>query len=433
MLHSQRGRSVVALVAVSSFAGLGLAACGSSSGGSSSNASGPPSGTILVLTNRTDIVNTELPAYAKEFNKIYPKVTVKFQALSDYAGDVKTRMSTKNYGDVLLVPTDIPPAQLATFFEPLGTTAEMGKKYRFADAIANAGKVYGLATFGDANGIVYNKKIFKQAGITSEPTTPGQLITDLKAVKAKTAATPYYTNYKDGWPLAWPAGTMGAVSGDVNANVKMASNPTPWAAGSEMNTLDNLQYTMVKQGLTEKDPTTTNWETSKSLLATGKIAMMPLGSWALPQMQLASKTAGTDPADVGFMPMPFQTNGKSNVPIGPDWTQGVSVHSSNKKAAMAWVTWFTDKSGYYKPNGGVPTLKSLPLPDSLTSLKGANILQMVPSPKSTAVDKQSEIAITQPDPYRKLVDSARGASGTTEQQLFDQWNKAWGAAIKSVG
>lgn len=101
----------------------------------------------------------------------------------------------------------------------------MGKKYRFADAIANAGKVYGLATFGDANGIVYNKKIFKQAGITSEPTTPGQLITDLKAVKAKTAATPYYTNYKDGWPLAWPAGTMGAVSGDVNANVKMASNP----------------------------------------------------------------------------------------------------------------------------------------------------------------------------------------------------------------
>lgn len=432
MLRNQRRRSVAAAVAATTFVGLSLAACGSGSSGSSADASGPPSGSILVLTNRTDIVNTGLKDYAKQFNKIYPKVTVKFQALSDYEGDVKTRLSTKNYGDVLLIPTDIPSKELPSFFEPLGSTTEMAKKYRFADAEASDGKTYGLATFGDANGIVYNKKIFKQAGITTEPTTPQQLITDLKAVKAKTSAVPYYTNYKDGWPLAWPNGMMGAVSGSADANVKMAASDNPWAAGQEVNTLDNLLYTMVKSGLTEKDPTTTNWESSKAMLATGKIGIMPLGSWALPQMQLASKTAGTNPDDIGFMPAPFQTNGKSNVPLGPDWTQGISVHSKNKKAARAWIDWFTEKSGYYQTNGGVPTVKTLPLPSSLTDLKNVNLLEMKPAPKATAIDKEAEIGLTQPDMYRNLVDSARGASSTSEQKWFDKWNKAWASARKSV-
>ena len=41
---------------------------------------------------------------------------------------------------------------------------------------------------------------------------------------------------------------------------------------------------------------------------------MVLGSWAVPQMQDAAKTAGTDPADIGFMPAPVKVDGSAARP-----------------------------------------------------------------------------------------------------------------------
>ena len=63
------------------------------------------SGTITVLTHRTDLVQDgTMKKYAAEFNKTYPKVKVEFEALTDYEGEVKIRMNTENYGDVLHDP-----------------------------------------------------------------------------------------------------------------------------------------------------------------------------------------------------------------------------------------------------------------------------------------------------------------------------------------
>lgn len=431
MFHMRRGR-LAAAIATATLAGLTLTACGGSSGGPSADDTGPPSGELLVLTNRTDIVDTEFVKYAKKFNETYPDVKVKFEALS--ADEVKTRMSTKDYGDVLLIPNDVSGRDLPDFFEPLGATAELSKKYRFSDSKAYEDQSYGIATFGNANGMVYNKKVFKEAGITELPKTPEEFMSDMQAVKDKTKAIPYYTNYKDGWPLGWPVSLLGAVSGDPEASVKMAENDTPWGPGQELNTLDSLMYKLVKNGLTEKDPTTTNWENSKSLIGKGEVAMMPLGTWALPQMEKAATDTGNDPKDIGYMPAPFQTGGKFNSPIGPDWMQGINVNSENKKAARLWIDFFTNDSGFYEFAGGIPAAKDKPMPKALQEFadEGVNFIETKPAPKRDLVDNQSEIGITQPDPYRDLVDSARGASKKSEQQLYDEWNKKWADARTKV-
>ena len=91
---------------------LALAACGggAGSGGTSAIATSPSdpakvSGDITVLTNRTDLVQDgTLKKYAAKFNKLYPNVKVTFQGITDYEGEVKIRMNTSNYGDVLLIP-----------------------------------------------------------------------------------------------------------------------------------------------------------------------------------------------------------------------------------------------------------------------------------------------------------------------------------------
>ena len=437
MFRVRRGR-VVALTAAVALIGM-TAACGSGDSGDSGSGAGgsdgKPSGDILVLTNRTDIVNTTLKGYATKFHAKYPAVNVKFQALTDYEGEVKTRMSTKQYGDVLLIPAGVAKADYADFFEPLGKPADLSKKYRFVDSSTVDGTTYGLATFGNASGIVYNKKVFKEAGITGVPKTPDELLTDLQAIKAKTAATPYYTNYKDGWPLSWPFGDIGAVSGDKDALVKMSTNKAPWAAGQELNALNSLLFDMVQKGLSEKDPTTTNWENSKNLIATGKIGIMPLGSWAIPQMKEAATKAGTSPDDIGFMPLPFQVDGSYQSPVGPDFNQAININSDHKAAARAWIDWMVNDSGFSDVVGGIPTLKDAKLPAQLKEFEasGVKFVDMVPSAKLDAVDKQSEIGLSQPDYYRDIVDAARGASGKTKQQIFDGLNKKWADAIASVG
>ncbi|MFE0997135.1 carbohydrate ABC transporter substrate-binding protein, partial [Streptomyces mutabilis] len=60
------------------------------------------SGDITVLTNRTDLIQDgTMKKYAAEFNKTYPEVKVEFEGLTDYEGEVKIRMNTEDYGDVL--------------------------------------------------------------------------------------------------------------------------------------------------------------------------------------------------------------------------------------------------------------------------------------------------------------------------------------------
>jgi ABC-type glycerol-3-phosphate transport system substrate-binding protein len=421
---------------------LALAACSSSGkGGGSATASADPtkvSGDITVLTNRTDLVTDgTLKKYAAQFNLVYPNVKVTFQGLTDYEGETKIRMNTSNYGDVLLIPSALPKSEYPEFFAPLGSSTDLTAKYRFIDNGTVNGQVYGIAQNGNANGFVYNKKVWAAAGVTTWPTTSDEFIADLQAIKAKTQATPYYTNYHDGWPLTKFEDAVGSVSCDPNAVDNLATDTAPWAAGKELNSIDTTLYTMVNDKLTESDPTTTDWNSSKNLIGTGKVATMWLGSWAVSQMQAAATSGGASADDIGFMPWPAQTAGKFCSVVGPDYLQGISIHSAHKDAARAWLNWFTDQSTYAQDQGDVPTLKSAPLPASLKPYQDAGVqfieLSQAKAATVNNIDKASQIGLQSPDYRQHIVDLARGAAKGTLDAEFASLNKAWSDAVATAG
>ena len=160
-------------------------------------------GTITVLTNRTDLVDSKFADYAKTFQDKYPGTEVKFEAITDYEGDVAIRLQTEEYGDVLSIPNSIGNVDFPNFFEPLGTVDELKDKYKeqFLYAKYYDGQVYGLASTINAQGIVYNKRIWAEAGIEKLPVTPEEFLDDLALIKENTDAIPYYTNAAAGWPL----------------------------------------------------------------------------------------------------------------------------------------------------------------------------------------------------------------------------------------
>lgn len=104
-------------------AGLLLSACtgtGGTSKGADAKAPDDPSkvsGTIKVLTVRTDLVQDgTLKKYADAFRRTYPNVKVEFEGLTNYEAEVKIRMNTENYGDVLLIPAVIKKSDYPKFF-----------------------------------------------------------------------------------------------------------------------------------------------------------------------------------------------------------------------------------------------------------------------------------------------------------------------------
>ncbi|GGZ15674.1 carbohydrate ABC transporter substrate-binding protein [Streptomyces nitrosporeus] len=425
-------------------AALTVTGCGGggAASGETAEAPGDPaaaSGTITVLTQRTDLVQSgAMDAYAAEFNKIYPKVKVEFEGLTDYEGEVKIRMNTEDYGDVLMIPASVSKNDYPKFFSPLGAADAMAKKYRFSDKTAVDGKVYGLAQFGTANGFVYNKALWRKAGVTEWPATPQEFLAGLEKVKAKTGAVPYYTNFKDGWPLVQWTANIGSVTCDNYATNKLAGAVSPWKEGGELRTVDTLLHDIVKGGLSEKDPSTTNWEASKAKIAKGEIGSMMLGSWSITQMRDAAEKAGADPADIGFMPFPAKDgSGKYCATLVSDYQQAVNAHSAHKEAARAWIDWFTEKSGYSAKEGAVPTIKSAPMPDTLQDFVDNDVTFVERSERDTGavndIDNAAEIGLNKQDYRQKLIDIARGAEKGSVEEYFAQLDKRWNEAAEASG
>ncbi len=439
-------RSVAAVAATTGLA-LALAACSTGSDteptASGSMDGGDISGDITFLTNRTDLEQDgTFDAYIEEFQKVYPDVNVTVEGITNYADDVRTRMSTPNgYGDVLMIPPSVPADEFATFFEPLGSVADLSETYRFQAPASFDGVQYGIALGGNANGILYNTAVFEEAGVTELPTTPDEFIAALQAVEDNTDAVGLYTNYADGWPLGGQYfSNVGAITGNVNAQNEMAHDEAPWTEGSDVYTIDSLLYDVVAAGLNEDDPLTTNWEQSKGDFATGKIGTMVLGSWSISQFQAAAVDAGVDPSVVGFMAFPATAeDGTQYATIGGDYNLAINVNSENKEAARAWMDFLLEDSGFTDTQGMISALVSADLPENLGSLADNDVELIEPAAAPSgeegllnSVADASQVDVWGNIYRQQLVDVARGQASGDKDTFFADLNARWAEAVQEL-
>jgi raffinose/stachyose/melibiose transport system substrate-binding protein len=394
-------------------------------------------GTVVFLTNRTDLdTDGTFDTLISRFNKKYPNITIKVESSTDYTSEIVTRMQTKEYGDVCMITDAIPSKDLGKYFEPFGTVDELKDKYREEYLYSKwyNGQVYGLANMCVVKGLVYNKQVFRDAGITTLPTTEDEFLTDLQMIKDNTSAIPYYTNANVGWTLdQWEDHAFGSITGsDTYKNNDMPHDKEAFAEGSSHWAIAKLVYEIVKRGLCEKDPTTCDWEASKGMLNRGEIGCMLLGSWAIQQI----KDAGICPDNVGYMPYPHSVNGKQYASSDADYCYGININSQNKKAARAWVDFLVDESGLALKNGGISLLKSDPLPESLENFENVTLIVDKPATDENiglldAVQQESGVTLYDNGVrLNAIIDIARGASNDTFEAYMKRLNDAWAAAVQ---
>lgn len=396
--------------------------------------------TIKWLTHRTDLVNDgQIAGYIAEFNKVYPNITVEFEGITDYAQDSLTRLTgSDDWGDMLGIP-QVEASEFATYFTPMGSLETLSGIYNFADAKAYEGTVYGIPSTGNAQGIVYNKKVFADAGITELPKTPAEFIDALKAIKDKTDAIPLYTNYAAGWTMgAWDAYIGGSATGNANyINNDMVTEKDPFSnkvEGVGPYAVYKILYDAVANGLIEDDYTTTDWEGCKVMINNGEIGCMVLGSWAFSQM----RDAGPNGADIGYMSFPITVDGKQYASAGADYCYAINNKATveNQTATMVFIKWLTHESGFAYNEGGIPINKGGKYPDLYAAFDGIDFV-----PDNAAVDQQlvddlnndSMVLINRAGDKKiqEIIEHAFNGTKTFDEIMAD-WNEAWTTAQEDL-
>lgn len=398
---------------------------------------------ITVITHRTDLVDNLFKDYVEQFNKIHPDIIVNYESITDYEGEIKIRMNTDQYGDLLMIPkSNFPVSEYPDFFEPLGTVSDMSSKYEFTTDTAFEGNVYGISSVGNAQGIIYNKEVFKAAGINKIPATPEDFLAALNLIKANTDSIPYYTNYAAGWPMG---GQWEAQAPNISGDPKWYSHSlphmdSPWTPGEPYYVMSKLLWDMVEMELIENDPTTTDWEACKGMLAKGEIATMVLGSWSIIQMQQTAESLGIDPGVIGYMPFPYTVNGNVYTSVGSDFQFGINVNSKNKEAARIYLDWFTKDSGFVAHESGIPVIKGAAFPEALAAFDelGVKFIQNTPAPAGEealldSIDAEAEIGRWSEAYRMRILEAAIGNRDESFEDIISDLNAKWNKARKTLG
>lgn len=400
---------------------------------------------LRVITHRTDLIQEnpdgrDFTDFVKEFNELYPNITIKYEGITNYSDDMTTRVSSKDWGDICMIPTTILLPDLSLYFQPLCDLSEIQDTYNFASNRAYDGKVYGTPSTGNAQGIIYNKKVAEAAGYTADnlPKTPDEFLQFLQDIKDKTDAIPLYTNFAAGWTMgAWDAYIGGGATADPDwMNITMPQTKDPFADqgdGTGPYAVYNILYEAVKRGLTEDSPTATGWEGCKPMINNGEIGVMVLGSWAIIQMQ----EAGPNAADIGYMPFPItQPDGVQYASAGADYCFGVnnSISTDNKIASMLYIKWLSESSNFAYDQGGVPVLKSQAYPETLAAFDGIDLLEDTPAPTELAelqpnVNRESEISLNADNTHVQRIVEAVVTGNETLDDIIADWNARWNTAV----
>jgi len=310
------------------------------------------SGPISVFTNRGDLIrNGSFKRWVREFTALHPEASVKVVLVERYGEEMAVRFENRDYGDVILVPTDMPKAAYPKFFLPLNGMKLSDKLY-FADSWAYSGKEYAYTQGVSAEGLIYNKRVLKEVGYAKPPVTLSDFYALCEKIKAA-GKTPIYLNVGAGWPLQqWDKAVM-VLSEDGNYYEKMMEEASPFGKGKPYEQSMKIASTIFKNGYSEQDYVLDQWQDSKKQFSSNQSGLFFLGSWAIPQLietGIASK-------DVGFVPFPMDDSGVSKGILNFDWGIAISRFTKNPRTAKAWLDFVLTRSDFADTSGFIPTVK----------------------------------------------------------------------------
>lgn len=309
----------------------GLAGCGSSTAGTV---------TLDFFQFKAEAADW-FTAKAKEFEKTHPNIKVNVNNSSDATTDLRTRLVKNREPDVITINGDI----------NFGMLAEAGVFHDFTDddivdelnpGMVNIAKslvqtndeskkrLYGLPYAGNASGYIINADVWEQAGEDPDnpPQTWSEFIDLLQRFKSK-GIVPIEASTADSWTLQAPLASLNStlVPESEYLSLKDGSKKFSdlWGTVSD-------QLVEIYQNYTQKNPAVTYQQATQDLAA-GKAAILPLGTYAIPQIRLINSDA-----NLRFAQMPATDNAEEQqLTAGDDVILTMGAHTKHEKEAREFI------------------------------------------------------------------------------------------------
>ncbi|MDP9275349.1 MAG: ABC transporter substrate-binding protein [Chloroflexota bacterium] len=360
----KNGKSVLAILAL---AAIVVAACGSTPATTPAGTLGPLSGDVRISgwssTPTEDALLTDSIAAFKAAN---PGVNVKWEPIAqDYETVLKTNLAAGTeadvfYADIFWIDSLMKTGKLLPLDDLMAKSGT--KKEDFVPALINAfsyqGKTYGIPKDFNTLGLVYNKDLFKAAGV-AEPTNDWTW-TDLQTAAKKL--------------------TSGSVVGLSLPADAARFVPFLWQAGGDLANINNAAgiaavdfYTgfEAKDGLS-KLPSELGMGWAGEAFEKGKAAMVFEGGWLPADLNNNFKTV-----NYGVVQMPKGSAAKSNLIFTVSYS--ISAKSKNPNAAWALANYLTgsdNQAKVLKAGFALPTRQALA--SSITNVNSKAIFDGAP-------------------------------------------------------
>jgi arabinogalactan oligomer/maltooligosaccharide transport system substrate-binding protein len=304
----------------------------------------------------------EAPAFKElitKFNQTYPNIKINYQSVP--FGDAQNKFKTAAAANA--GAPDILRAEVAWVPE----FASLGYLYALdgSDLTADAsdymdtplsadkyqGKTYGVPQVTDSLALLYNKKMFADAGISAAPKTWADVKTAAATIKAKTGKDGLFINaggyfllpfiYGEGGDLVDPAAKKIVVNSDANVTgIKVAQD-------------------LISSGAAVKPPANDSYGTMMTMFKEQNVAMIINGPWEVNNMKNAATFGGLD--NLGVAPVPAGSK-KAGAPVGGhNYVIWSGVPQAKTAAAIAFVKFMNsaDSQAFIADKLGLlPTRKS---------------------------------------------------------------------------
>ena len=301
------------------------------------------SGEIVFATTFNNVADTTIKALAEQFMEENPGTKITIQAIGDAEQELPIMMAGDALPDIAPLLNNMSIDDLAAYFQPLDGMFTEDELMGYSTGVGSDGHLYGLNSSVSSWGMVYNKAVFEEAGITEVPLTVDDFMAACEKIKA-IGVVPLASNFKDVWPLGgFTKGIAYAFDESGNVYNDAEDSPELLVEGNGLDFALKLVQEMYDKGYLEPDIYSTNWEGSKNDMAAGRVAMMPLASW-LPQQIV---DLGADLNDIGMFPYP----GTNCLIVSGNWRYGVSKNSANPELAMAFLKWMWDDGRFMEATG----------------------------------------------------------------------------------
>lgn len=284
----------------------------------------------------------------KEFEAENPDIRVVQNQVADSETMIRTLLVKDRTPDVITLNGNGSFGKLAqagVFYdfrhEPVVNTINPAVQQILA-ALGNApGQVNGLGYVNNANGVIYNRKIFAEQGLTP-PKTWDEFIAVCDALKAK-GITPFYGTLADSWTAmpSWNAlGAYDAQGGFFDTMRAEGANVGPHSAASFEK---DFGATMAKQAelyrYMQDGYRGANYDDGNAAFARGKAAMLLQGIWALSPIKAINPDI-----DAAIFPYPVPKDPDKRLLVsGVDVVVTMAKDTPRRKEALKFIDFLFSK------------------------------------------------------------------------------------------